>query len=468
MSESESILLERFVRGKDAEAFAEIVGRHAGLVYGTCLRVLADADKAADATQETFFQLLKRADEITDSIPGWLHRVAVGKAIDLVRSDARRRRREQQYVGARSGLDATWREICPYVDEALDGLDDQTRTILVRHFLEGRSMTALADELGVSRPTVSRRMESGLARLRAQLHKQGVTVAVAGLSTLLADNAAQGVPAWLIPQLGKVSLVGAEAALAAGSGGLASSSGLISGGVLAAVNTKLVVAISAVVVVGAGLLTYTLSSPPPQTLASPPVVARNNARQRSRSNVRPEAVRPEAAEPETVPRSTSSQTVAKAAPPPVQVSGSDESTPESADPPEWSDAASASGFQLDLSSPEATVRSFVKAFVLGDAESVLACWSSTAGDYEDIELALEAGPDDLEHYEGKVWFQSLDPDADMPIVRTREIEGGIELAWRVTLKKDANMGGRTYQAGDTEEIEVTVRPSGDSWLIDNM
>lgn len=56
----------------------------------------------------------------------------------------------------------------------------------------------------------------------------------------------------------------------------------------------------------------------------------------------------------------------------------------------------------------------------------------------------------------------------MPIIRTREIEGGIELVWRVTLKQDATMAGRTYHAGDTEEIEVTLRPSGDSWLIDNM
>ncbi|UCD50932.1 MAG: sigma-70 family RNA polymerase sigma factor [Phycisphaerales bacterium] len=467
MSESESILLERFIRGNDAGAFAEIVRRHAGLVYGTCLRVLADADKAADATQETFFQLLKKADEITDSIPGWLHRVAVGKAVDLVRSDSRRRQREQQYAGARSGSDATWREVCPYVDEALDRLDDQTRAILVGHFLEGRSMTAMAEEMGVSRQTVSRGAEAGLAQLRIRLHRRGITLAAAGLGVLLTENAAQSAPAWLIPQLGKVSLLGAEVALASGSGGAASSASLISGGVLAAANTKLVVAVSAVVVVGAGLLTYTISSRPPQASEPTPVVARNHARRQPRPNARPEPARPQAVEPETVQRGTPPRTVAQEAPPRERPADLDESTPELSEPPVWSDGA-ASGFQLDLSSPEATVRSFTKAFVLGDAESVLACWFESAGDYEDIELALEAGPDDLEYYEGKVWFQSLDPDAEMPIVQTREIEGGVQLVWRVTLRKDATMGGRTYYAGDTEEIEVTVRPSGDSWLIDNM
>ena len=109
--------------------------------------MLADADQAADATQETFFQLVKKADEVTGSIPGWLHRVAVAKAVDLIRSDARRRRREQVYADAQSVPDATWREISPYVDETLGNLDDRTRAVLIGHFLEGRSMTALAEQI---------------------------------------------------------------------------------------------------------------------------------------------------------------------------------------------------------------------------------------------------------------------------------------------------------------------------------
>lgn len=470
MSESESILLERFIRGKDAEAFAEIVGRHAGLVYGTCLRVLADADKAADATQETFFQLLKRADEITDSIPGWLHRVAVGKAIDLVRNDARRRQREQRYVGAKSGLDTTWREICPYVDEALDRLDDQTRALLVDHFLEGRSMTALAEELSVSRPTVSRRIESGLARLRAQLHKQGVTVAVAGLSTLLAENAAQSAPVWLIPQLGKVSLVGAEVALASGSGGAVSTSSLVSGGVLAAVNTKLVVAVSVVCIVGVGLLTYTVSSGPPQIPASPPVVARSSARQQSRSNARQEPARPQAAEPETVQRNVSSQMVAKATPSSPQPAGPDGSTPELADAAAWSDGTSASGFELDLSSPEATVKSFTRAIASGDADAVMACFLPGGVDFEDMEEILFADPDDPEQrdeYGMKLFFESLDPDAEMPVLSVEEDEHGTSIVWQVAFKNEFTIEGHTFSAGDTMELDATLRQSGDSWLIDN-
>ena len=49
MLESENILLQRFSQTGDAEAFSEIVRRHAGLVYGACLRVLEDKNRAAYA-----------------------------------------------------------------------------------------------------------------------------------------------------------------------------------------------------------------------------------------------------------------------------------------------------------------------------------------------------------------------------------------------------------------------------------
>ena len=76
MAESENILLERFVRKGDAEAFSGKVNRYAALVYGACLRILDDSNRASDVVQDTFFQLLRNAGKITGSVPCCLHRVA--------------------------------------------------------------------------------------------------------------------------------------------------------------------------------------------------------------------------------------------------------------------------------------------------------------------------------------------------------------------------------------------------------
>ena len=99
MLENEVILLHRFAKTGDARAFSEVVRWHAGLVYGACLRILADRDRAADAVQDTFFQLLRNAGNIAGSVSARLHRVATRRAIDVVRRDSSIRRRSACWLG---------------------------------------------------------------------------------------------------------------------------------------------------------------------------------------------------------------------------------------------------------------------------------------------------------------------------------------------------------------------------------
>lgn len=468
MAESESVLLRRYVSGGDAGAFAEIVHRYAGLVYATCLRVLADKDRAADVTQETFFQLMKKGGEITGSLGGWLHRVAVRKAVDSIRSDTSRRRREEMYLDARAGVDQTWREISPYVDEALNALDDETREMLVCHYLEGRSMTELAETLGISRATISRRIDSGLNLLRSHLQRRGVLVAAAGLSALLAENTAQSAPAALLQQLGKMAIYGAETATTAMAS--TSSSGPVATGLVAAVKTKLVATAAVVTVVGAGLVTYgVVASKPPRVTPGPAMTRRDDAgadvsREPARSG-KPTVPSAQADVPGEPAQDTLDAHVGPASPGVAAFPLPQEPVPSV---PEEADEDT--GFQLDLSSPEATVRSFSKAIASGDAESVMACFLPGGVDYEDMQGILAAGPDDPEQqdeYQMKLWFQSLDPDAETPMVSVEETEHGTSVVWQVTFKSEFTMEGHTFRAGDTMELDATLRQSGDSWLIDN-
>jgi len=52
-------LLHRFAGWSDPDAFAQIVQRYAPCVYATCLRVLGDVARAEDASQETFYRLMR-------------------------------------------------------------------------------------------------------------------------------------------------------------------------------------------------------------------------------------------------------------------------------------------------------------------------------------------------------------------------------------------------------------------------
>ena len=272
MLESEHTLLQRFARTGDPEVFSELVQRHAGLVYGACLRILADKDRAADAVQDTFFQLLRSTHGITGSLPNWLHRVATRKAIDVLRRDSSRKQREAQYTANRPREVTKWQDLSPYIDEVLEEIDDGTRDILVQHFFEGQTATNIASKHGISQPTVSRMIESGVARLRDKLRSRGIIVAVAALVPLLVENAAQAVPAVVLKELGKMALVGTTAASASGAGAAASASGAgakaVAGGVLTGVKAKIITA-AAVTALGVGsVVTYQQLTAPTQPSGS--------------------------------------------------------------------------------------------------------------------------------------------------------------------------------------------------------
>ena len=70
MNERDSVLQQRWIACQDADAFSEIVARHARLVYGTCRRVLGDATEAEDVTQDCFLRLARER-RVAESLPGW-------------------------------------------------------------------------------------------------------------------------------------------------------------------------------------------------------------------------------------------------------------------------------------------------------------------------------------------------------------------------------------------------------------
>lgn len=218
-ADNDFALLDRFNSSGDEEAFAEIVKRYAGVVYATSFRVTHDRGRAEDVSQEVFFKLLRKPQSVTQSLGGWLHQCATRLALDNVRSETARRRREaNRQVEMDESVDdsvTSWQEISPQVDEALAGLPEDARELLVSHFLRGKSQSVIAIETRTSPATISRRMRDAVLALRAELRRRGIAVAPAvliGLSRMHAPAEASAVPASLGTELGKMAIVGKPAA----------------------------------------------------------------------------------------------------------------------------------------------------------------------------------------------------------------------------------------------------------------
>lgn len=272
MPATDGALLERWIARRDAEAFNELVSRYAGLVYGVCLRMVRNHADAEDLAQDCFVKLASARRAPRASLAGWLHAAASSSAIDLLRSVSRRRDRERRFAAAPEREPApasSWDELREHVDGAIAELPAELRDVIVAHFLARRTHEETAASLGVSRQTVTRRIQKGIERLRALLKRRGVSASLAALSACLGSAGAEAAPASLLASLGRLALAGPPAAAASAAPAVVSALAGIGGFIVA---KKLVIsaAAAAILILAAGYSVFLALSRPER---SPPPAA---------------------------------------------------------------------------------------------------------------------------------------------------------------------------------------------------
>ena len=200
--------LQRYASTGDAHAFRELVRAHGPMVHATALRVTRNEASAHDVAQEAFLELARKAGSITQSVAAWLHRVAWNRACDVVRRESSRRQAEEAMAETwHTDREATWAELEPHVDHALNELPNDLREVLVLYFLEGRTQAEIAQHLDRNQATVSRAMDRGITAMREALKARGITCGI-GLAALFSSHSTQAMPAALQASLGKLSISG--------------------------------------------------------------------------------------------------------------------------------------------------------------------------------------------------------------------------------------------------------------------
>ena len=208
----DGLLLLRFLRGRDEDAFAALVERHGPLVLGVCRRVLPQGHDAEDAFQATFLVLIRKASSLDRdaSLANWLYTVAYRLSLKVRVQSARRRAREQEVVQMRShevSSDADVADVLPLLDEELYALPEKYRAPLLLCYLQGKSNGEAARELGWRPGSMSRRLARGRELLRQRLVKRGVALSAAGLALVLTQRCAAAVPVALGGETIRVGLL---------------------------------------------------------------------------------------------------------------------------------------------------------------------------------------------------------------------------------------------------------------------
>lgn len=201
--QTDTQLLRAYAEHRSEPAFAELLRRHVDFVYSAARRMVCDSHLAQDVTQAVFVALAKNAAQLTDRpvLSGWLHRTAQNIAAQTVRSDVRRRAREQEAAAMNELLsaepEANWKDIAPQLDTALGELSEPDRDALLLRYFERKSAREMAQILGLTDEAAQKRVSRAVERLRECFVKRGVTVGASGLVVAISAHAVQGAPVGL-------------------------------------------------------------------------------------------------------------------------------------------------------------------------------------------------------------------------------------------------------------------------------
>jgi RNA polymerase sigma factor (sigma-70 family) len=200
---SDPELLREYAESRAEAAFGELVRRHVDLVYSAAWRMVQDAHLAEDVTQGVFLALARNAGQLTARpvLSGWLHRTAQNLGSNVVRSEVRRRAREQEAAAMNHALGAepepAWEEIAAQLDEVMGDMNEADRDALLLRYFEHKSAREMAQTLGTTEVAAQKRVNRAVERLRELLARRGVTASAGGLGVLISANAVQAAPAGL-------------------------------------------------------------------------------------------------------------------------------------------------------------------------------------------------------------------------------------------------------------------------------
>ncbi|MFZ0627016.1 MAG: sigma-70 family RNA polymerase sigma factor [Acidimicrobiia bacterium] len=167
-------LAERIVAG-DRDAFETVFRQYGGAVRTIAGRVVSDNTLAEDVVQDTFVGFWKtpeRFDPARGSLRTFLMTIAHRKAVDLVRSEVARTRREMKPPDPDHSdvADEVWsRQLSEQVRGALEDLTESEREAISLAYLGGLSYVETAKRLGQPEGTVKSRIRSGMRKLSVSL-----------------------------------------------------------------------------------------------------------------------------------------------------------------------------------------------------------------------------------------------------------------------------------------------------------
>lgn len=162
----------------DEGSLGTLYDRYAPTALGVAVKVCGDRNLAEDAVQEAFLALWRRAatfDPRKGSVAGYIFGAVHHKAVDTVRKEESKRRRDNMNMADVVPVmgeveEAAWASLeRDRVRSALENLSENQRKALELAYFGGLTYPEVATTLGIPLGTAKTRIRDGMIRLRGLL-----------------------------------------------------------------------------------------------------------------------------------------------------------------------------------------------------------------------------------------------------------------------------------------------------------
>ena len=183
----DAALVEQCRRG-DSTAMEGLILRYQNRIYNVILKICANADDAAELTQETFVKVIENINEFEgrSGFYTWAFRIAVNLTLNYCKRSVKFGYRSldagddehnketiqalKEFLSDDSSPDpavvAENRELCEIAKKSLMSLDDSQRAVVVLRDIEGMNYAQIAKVLDTELGTVKSRLSRARSNLR--------------------------------------------------------------------------------------------------------------------------------------------------------------------------------------------------------------------------------------------------------------------------------------------------------------
>jgi RNA polymerase sigma-70 factor (ECF subfamily) len=164
-------LIEKYQKNADTAAMGQLFERYSHLVFGVCMKLLADSDQAQESVSQIFeklFESLKTAE--IKFFPAWIHQVSKNHCLQLLNKKNKIKQPldqdvafEENFLSWEKTVEQTQIESLP---EALAQLGESQRICIELFYLKELSYKEIQTKTGFSFAEVKSHIQNGKRNLK--------------------------------------------------------------------------------------------------------------------------------------------------------------------------------------------------------------------------------------------------------------------------------------------------------------